>query len=146
MLRISDIMTREVFILPSEVSTEEAAWGLIAHHVSGAPVRASDGRLIGVLSKTDLADPDRNDRSDGKLSVGELMTPAIFAMHSHEPAINAVCAMVREKIHRVLVTDREGTLVGIVTPMDVLTAMANGERFDVEPHHASHRRAHRRAH
>jgi CBS-domain-containing membrane protein len=39
--------------------------------------------------------------------------------------------MAKRDIHRIVVLDQENQLAGIVTPMDVLRALARGERFEL---------------
>src|SRR5262245_59819036 len=128
MLRIRDIMTRKVFTLSEQTSLEEAAWGLTANAVSGAPVRDRNGHLVGVLSKSDLVDPDRG----ATQTVSEAMTPALLALRADDPAMDAVRLMVADGIHRVIVMDERGRLAGIVTPMDVLRALVRGAHLDAE--------------
>ena len=130
MLRIRDIMSRNVFTLSEQAPLEEAAWGLTANAVSGAPVRDRRGRLVGVLSKSDLVDPDRV--CGDAPTVGDAMTPALLALHADDPASDAIRLMVADGIHRVIVIDERGRLAGIVTPMDVLRALVRGVRFDFE--------------
>jgi CBS-domain-containing membrane protein len=128
MLRIRDIMSHKVFTLSEQTSLEEAAWGLTANAVSGAPVRDHRGHLVGVLSKSDLVDPDR---VNGEApTVADAMTPALLALRADDPAMDAVKLMVADGIHRVIVVDDSGCLVGIVTPMDVLRALVHGVRFE----------------
>jgi CBS-domain-containing membrane protein len=122
MLKIRDIMTRKVFTLSEQASLDDAAWGLTANGVSGAPVRDRRGRLVGVLSKSDLVDPDRGPDAEER-TVADAMTPALLALHADEPAMDAVRLMVADGIHRVVVIDERGRLAGIVTPMDVLRAL-----------------------
>jgi predicted transcriptional regulator len=129
MLRVSDIMTRKVVTLSDQNSLEEAAWRLTANAVSGAPVRDINGRLVGVLSKSDLIDPDRAVAGDEVPSVGDAMTPALLALREDDLAMDAVRLMVADGIHRVIVIDERGGLAGIVTPMDVLRALVQGMRL-----------------
>jgi CBS-domain-containing membrane protein len=132
MVTIRDIMTRNVFTLSEHTSLEEAAWGLTANAISGAPVRDGNGRLAGVLSKSDLIDPDRAETEGEMPTVADAMTPALLALRDDDPAMDAVRLMVVDGIHRVIVIDDHGRLAGIVTPMDVLRALAQGVRFDAE--------------
>lgn len=127
MLKIRDIMSHKVFTLRAEATAEDAAWGLVAHNVGGAPVRDRHGKLVGVLSKSDLVDPDR---AEPEASVADVMTPILMALHADDPALDAVRFMVMEGVHRVIVLDEAGQLTGIVTPMDVLRALVQGARFD----------------
>lgn len=129
MLRVRDIMTREVVSLASDAPLEMAAWRLASEAVSGAPVRDVRGNLIGVLSKSDLVDLMR-EPGDATL-VEHAMTPAVWAVHPDSPALEAVELMVQKCIHRVLVIRGPGKLEGIVTAMDVMRAMSDG-RFHTD--------------
>lgn len=55
MLRLHDIMTREVVTLSPEHSLREAMTILTSRHISGAPV-VSNNTVVGVVSLTDLAE------------------------------------------------------------------------------------------
>jgi CBS domain-containing protein len=55
MLRLQDIMTRDLVTLSPEHSLRDAMSLLTSRHVSGAPVLAN-GRVVGVISLTDLAE------------------------------------------------------------------------------------------
>jgi len=127
MLRIADIMTSEVFTLPATCRADQAAWELSLRGYSGAPVRDDGGRLVGVLSRSDLADPERNQGPLDAKEVLDLMTPAMFTLSPHAPVAQAVKLMVREAIHRVIVMDEDRQMVGIVTSSDVLHALLRGE-------------------
>ncbi len=53
MLKIQDIMTRDVLTLSPDLSIRETMEVLVARHVSGAPV-VNGGEVVGVVSMTDL--------------------------------------------------------------------------------------------
>jgi stage IV sporulation protein FB len=126
MVRIRDIMSARIVSLRASASLEDAARALVANEIGGAPVVDDDGRVLGFLARADLADPERRanalERSGPSPSVADLMLPALAVLRDSEPAIEAARMMVREHLHRVLVTDEVGRLVGIVTPTDVLRA------------------------
>jgi CBS domain-containing protein len=124
MLKISDVMTREVFTLSASTPAETAAWELSVRGFTGAPVRDARGRLVGVLSRGDLADPERNQGGIESKEVQDLMTPALFTLEPSEPLSRAARLMVREGIGRVMVMDR-GQLVGIVTSSDILSQVGS---------------------
>jgi CBS-domain-containing membrane protein len=140
MLKIADIMTPEVFTLPASCRADQAAWELRVRGFSGAPVRDDLGRLVGVLSRTDLADPERVDGALESKLVQDLMTRAIFMLRQSEPLMQAVKLMVRESIHRVIVVDDSRQMIGIVTSSDVLSALARGEMVE-DPYTDDERRA-----
>ena len=125
-LRIRDIMTTDVITLVAQTSVEDAARSLTFHHVSGVPV-LEHGRIIGVVSKSDLVDPRYRSSAAVKATVRDAMTRVVRAVRPGDTAMLAVRLMVRENIHRAVVVDDAGKLVGIVSPMDVLRALARGD-------------------
>jgi CBS domain-containing membrane protein len=130
MLMISDIMTPEVFTLPADASLEDAAWALAIRGISGAPVRDSQGRLVGTLSKAELCLPQRSGWRDGPGMVKDVMTASLLIARLDEPALAVVATMVRERCKQIVVVDRHDQVVGIVTPTDVLKALVHGDTFE----------------
>lgn len=125
MIKVSDIMTREVLRVRPETPLKEAAVEMILRGVHGAPVEDASGQVIGVLSTsnlvrgaTTLPEPE---------SVSDAMTPVLFAVIDDDPALYAAKRMVETGSHRVLVLDAAGKLVGVVSPMDLLRALVRGQ-------------------
>lgn len=58
-LTAEDLMSRELVLLPQELSLRTAARWLARDHVSGAPVVDEAGELVGVLSASDIIKRDR---------------------------------------------------------------------------------------
>jgi CBS domain-containing protein len=137
-LRVREIMTTEVSTIAASASVEEAARRLSELRISGAPVVAK-GRILGVLSKSDLVDPESRAANGDRPTVEQVMTPMVYAVRPADPVMLAVRLMAAEGIHRVVVVDQGGKLVGIVSTLDVVHALARGERVQdlvEEPVHA----------
>ncbi|WP_428262000.1 CBS domain-containing protein [Haliangium sp.] len=124
-------MTPAVISVAAEARVDHAVWSLSAKGVSGAPVCAADGAVVGVLSRSDLIDSEAHALVPGDSPVAQVMTPRIVAIHPDAPASEAVELMVAKSVHRVLVMQGEGELVGILTSMDVMKAIAAG--LDLRP-------------
>ena len=140
MIRIGDIMTRDVFVLPASASADEAVVALVVRDIGAAPVRDAEGRIVGVVSRADLTDPDRvaairgsHKESGRRLAVGDLMTPGFTAARPSDLAIDAARLLVEEAAHRLLILD-DGGLAGIVTPTDVLRALAHAPADEAALH------------
>jgi len=131
MLRIKDIMTTNVHTVEANAPAEEAAWGFTFRHIGGAPARDAQGNLVGVLSSSDLVNPEPKQWIRGEATVGDLMNPDVISLYANDPAMAAVNEMAARHIHRIVVLDEESKLAGIVTPMDVVRALAQGARFDL---------------
>jgi predicted transcriptional regulator len=122
-LRVKDVMTEAILLLRAEMAIDDA-WSLLHDGgVTGAPVLDARGRLVGVLSNTDLADPRRR-HADVATRVGDVMTRVIYAVRADDAVLTAVRLMADENIHRAIVVNDDGTLAGIVVPMDILRVLA----------------------
>jgi CBS-domain-containing membrane protein len=55
----------------------------------------------------------------------------VITLYADDPAMAAVDQMAKRAIHRIVVLDQDSKLAGIVTPMDVVRALAAGRRFDL---------------
>lgn len=131
-LLIRDVMTRQLYTVDAEASAEEAAWALTRRHIGGAPARDADGNLVGMLSKSDLADPEPAQWLRKEATVADVMNPDVVTLYANDPAMAAVSEMVRREIHRIVVLDEDSKPVGIITPMDIVRALHFGARFDVK--------------
>ncbi len=137
MLRIRDIMTSEVVTLSPDTSIREAAELLTTERVGGAPV-VRLGTLIGMLTAQDLMDfvaslatepaEVRTRTEHGILddhTVEEAMSRApLRTVTPSTPVEKAAEMLAVERMHRIPVVE-EGRLVGIVSTMDVVRAVAD---------------------
>jgi CBS-domain-containing membrane protein len=122
---VRDVMTEAVMFLHTTQSQHEAWEHLRAHEVSGAPVLGHGGKLVGIVTRADLADPRRRDPATAA-TVADAMTRVVFAVRATDPVISAIRLMLGERIHRALVLNDDGTLAGIVAPTDILRALERG--------------------
>ena len=123
-LRVRDVMTEALVLLRTETALDTAWQTLHDAGLGGAPVLDGHGRLVGVISLADFADPRRRGQS---ATVGDAMTRVVYAVRAEDPAAAAVHLMLRENIHRVIAVDDRGALVGIVVPTDVLRKVVGGD-------------------
>jgi CBS domain-containing protein len=121
---VADIMTKELVILDSRTSLDVAARILSERRIGGAPIVSPEGEPLGMVTRADLLDP-RHASTDA--SVESAMTRLLYAVRPTDPALAAIRLMAAENIHRVVVVDPQGKLVGIVTSMDVVRALAHGD-------------------
>jgi CBS-domain-containing membrane protein len=131
MLRVKDIMTKKVYTVEFDASAEEAAWGLTRRQIGAAPVRNSQGDLVGMLTSADLVDPAPQKWIKKEPTVGDLMDPEVFAVYEDDAALVAVHELASKNQHRLVVLSAENKLVGIVSAMDVVRALDTGLSFGV---------------
>jgi predicted transcriptional regulator len=118
-------MEPNVFWLSEDTPLTRAAEALAERQISGGPVCAHDGRIVGMLSKTDLT--EYYGGANELRLVRDVMTPEVIAVKPDDPIARAIELMAFEGVHRLLVLDGE-RLAGIVTSMDVLRELAGFPR------------------
>lgn len=138
MLKIKDIMTRDVVSATPDMTLRNAMELLSERHVSGAPVVAG-GKVVGIFSASDLlaflADLDDTTpsltfrRRRGRtipledVTVDEVMTRKIQSLPPDCSVDEAAVLMGDRQIHRVLVMQGD-VLLGIISTSDVAKAVA----------------------
>ncbi len=60
MLKVKDIMTKEVVTVTKETTVMELAEIFAKRHLSSLPVVDQDGVLVGIVTETDLVEQDKN--------------------------------------------------------------------------------------
>ncbi len=115
---ISSIMTRKVVCARPEMDASLLRARLLEHGVSGAPVVDDWGRVLGVASKTDLVEHEVTSERGNK-TVGDIMMPMAFTLPAEASIGQAAALMAYEGVHRVVVVDAKGCVVGLVSTLDI---------------------------
>jgi predicted transcriptional regulator len=123
-------MSSDLFTLSEDATLEEAAFHLNADMVSGAPVHNADGKIVGIISKTDIVDVEREHKTMAMTKVKDAMHTDVRTVTPDTPVSEAVQLMSDHNMHRMLVADADGTPRGMVTSMDIVHAVAKGTSFD----------------
>lgn len=132
-MKVADIMQTNLTTVRGTDTIGEAISLLAESHVSGVPVVAERGRLVGVLSNSDIlealadmADPEERERLFEVTTVQEIMTARPQTITSDAEVKDAAQRMLYLEVHRLFVEDN-GRLVGVVSTSDLVRAMA-GQR------------------
>jgi CBS domain-containing protein len=129
-VRVKDVMSSPVTTIESTATLTEAEQLLAQKRISGAPVVGAQGKVLGILSLSDLAGISSWQKDES--SVLDRATKILFGVRADDPALVAARLMVSERIHRALVVGADGAIVGIVTPMDLLRAIVDGKSLSSE--------------
>lgn len=131
-MRVADLMQIDVISVPPDATIAEAETLLAHHHISALPVIDGEGRLIGVLSNTDIITAEvvhDEARSRAHLHEGtrvhELMTPRPFTVGPESDMREAARLMHYTGVHRVFVTTEDRPL-GVISTTDIVRAVALG--------------------
>ena len=124
-------MTTEVTTVTPETSVTDFARTCAEDHISGAPVCTVDGRLVGIVSKSDLlesmlethphygASGDSTVWEDTEPQISDIMQTEVLTVSPDAPAAEIAARMAAERYHRVVVMAGD-ELVGIITSIDLL--------------------------
>ncbi len=125
MLKVAEVMSESVLTLSPTSTLGEATVTLATLGVSGAPVIEAD-RLVGVFSKSDIID----DLSDGEINlndlVGRTMSKRVVTVAPDDDVRVAIRRFAEDGVHRVVVVSDSGSVVGILTALDIVRALHAG--------------------
>jgi CBS domain-containing protein len=149
----ADLMSPNPVSVHEKATVREAVTFLADRGFSAAPVIDKSGRPVGVLSRLDIVVHDRETvayahpspeyygreelitRAGEPLQSGfqvecvdptcvrDIMTPVVFSVTPDTPAREVIEQFRSLKVHRLFVVDHEGTLVGVISALDVVRAL-----------------------
>lgn len=145
-LTVRDIMSRDVKTVSPETLLRDVALLLATHHISGAPVVDAAGRVVGVISESDLINEHKRRGAipaqavfgvypvhEGLLQhayeggmacpVRSVMSHRVTTALPDTPLTELADLMVADDINRVPIVEEDGRLVGIVARADILRTL-----------------------
>jgi CBS domain-containing protein len=147
---VANWMNRELITVMPSTPISEAVKLLVDRHIGGLPVIDDAGKLVGVISESDLMwreqgveqppymlflggiiyfqNPLTYDRDLHKAlgqTVGEVMTPHAISITADTTLPEAAKIMHDKKLHRLPVVDEHQHPIGIITEGDIVRAIAN---------------------
>ena len=139
-MRVDEVMTRDVLTVSPSTSLKAVAPLFAARRISGLPV-VEEGRLVGVLSESDIVAKETSGYENGAVpaaeerhlrreraaeTVAEAMTTEVVTIEPWESVWAAADRMIVNDVRRLPVVTR-GRLVGIVTRTDLIRAFARSD-------------------
>jgi CBS domain-containing protein len=147
MLTAKDIMTTEVYSVSESTDLKDLAHQFVERNVNSLPVVDSAGKLVGMVSQTDLIEQDKPLHIPTVISLFDwviyLESPKMFGdevrkvtarkvseICSREPvtcspetSVDEIASlMVEHKAHLIPVVD-QGELIGVVARLDMIRSM-----------------------
>jgi CBS domain-containing protein len=119
-MRIMDVMAREVATVSPDSTLKEVATILERNGISGAPVVDGSGRVLGVVSETDLVAASGQAGRTAR-TASEVMTAPAITIDLGRRVYEAARLMTERGVNRLPVLN-DGTLVGIVSRADLVRA------------------------
>ena len=147
MLKIKEIMTTDLVTVRRETTVSELARLFAEKHISGIPVVDDGGRLIGMVTETDLVEQDKSlhiptvisifdwviclesekkfEKELRKMTgqtVGDILNTDVATVSPEDPVSRAADIMSSRKVSTIPVLE-EGRLAGVVARIDLIRAM-----------------------
>ncbi len=145
---VEDLMIRDVATIDADADVHELEQRLLRDGIHGMPVVDKEGTLVGVVSQTDLiawhyfsgVDGSTYYRSDGSMpakeeygdlrltdirsaTVAEVMSPVVYCICPDQPIALAAARLIARQIHRLIVVDLAGRVLGTISAIDLLRAL-----------------------
>jgi acetoin utilization protein AcuB len=127
-------MTRDVVVVPPELSLASAGRIMKERHIRHLPV-VKEGRLVGILSDRDLLEYEGALMGGLGTKVGTAMTTAPITCLISTTVSRVAQMMLEHKIDSVPVVDPSGLLVGLVTSSDLLHLLVESADVQALPFH-----------
>jgi len=118
-MRVQEIMCDNPFFIAPTVSLKEAAKKMKEKDIGFLPIGEND-RLIGVITDRDIVVRGfAKDNNVSDLSVRDVMTPKVLYCFEDDNVEDAADKMRSEKVHRMIVLNRNKRIRGILTTGDI---------------------------
>ena len=145
-MKVRDVMTTQVRTVDPDATLKEVALLIAEHGISGLPVVAADGTLLGIVSKTDILMKESAERGErggllGLLRGGndpllalkvdartarDAMTAPAISIDPDRAVAVAAGMMLDARVNRLPVVS-DGALVGIVSRSDLVRAFTRSD-------------------
>jgi CBS domain-containing protein len=130
-MKVSELMVTELAVVNEDISIREAVIQLADARVHAMPVVDRRGRLLGVLSSSDIVQTTAERRTAGDtdemfddMVVGDIMTTPPKTIGPDEDVRAAAQEMLRLDVHRLFVVQQKD-LLGVVAQSDIVRAVAD---------------------
>ena len=124
-LTAADLMSSPVISVEANVPLAEAARDLIEKQISRLLV-TENGKPVGVISLSDFVASLAREEEPKRETVGDVMSDAILVCRGKTPIYSAARAMTTSGYRSVLVVDKGGKPLGVVSGIDLLPFVKDG--------------------
>jgi len=145
--RVKHVMSKDVVYVDLADTVHEAINLMVENRVAALPVLDGRGHCVGMFSTSDLLEIAREVNEDlllldeisslsggwlveklkqglGESRIEELMTSGVETIDSEATVSHAARELMRHHVHRLPVVDKSGRLLGIISTMDIVAALA----------------------
>ena len=131
-MRVTELMVTDVQTVAPDAVVQDAATVLADSHISALPVVDGIGRMVGVISRTDILASEEEAEGEGTRQalmqeslVRDLMTSPALTIGPEADIKEAAQQMLYTGVHRLFVT-ADNRVVGVISTTDIVRAVATG--------------------
>lgn len=129
---VADLMERSVVSVAPELPIAALMALFVEYEISGAPVVDAEGRPIGMVTKSDVVRACNDDcGATSRARVHDIMMPLSFSLTESATVARAAALMAFEGVHRIVIIGMTGSVVGILSSLDVLRWVAKQSGYVV---------------
>jgi len=118
-------MSPVVCTIPRATLVCEVEGILVAKRISGAPLVDNAGKVVGIISKSDIVRFDFTGGNPAEAAAWEIASPSVITVPPSCTLTAAAQLMLEKHIHRLLVS-HDGEIVGLVSALDFVRLVAQG--------------------
>ncbi|ESQ21878.1 MAG: CBS-domain-containing membrane protein [uncultured Acidilobus sp. CIS] len=120
-IKASEAMSKDLVTISPSRSIKAAAHLMIKHKIGGLPVVGKEDKLVGIITRTDLVRA-YGDKYAGELKVSEVMRSEFPKAKPTHSIFYVIKLMEADPAKKVVITDDEGRLLGVIAEKDVALA------------------------
>ncbi|MGD9494746.1 MAG: site-2 protease family protein [Armatimonadota bacterium] len=118
---VHDLMSSPVATIPADATLDEAAHNYFMAARFTAFAVEDEGRIVGMVRMEHLQNVPREQWQQTSVSeVMQALDPSVMAIKSDAQAVEALIQMAQNDLGRLLVTDRAGNVIGIISHSDIV--------------------------
>ncbi|GAB4340944.1 MAG: hypothetical protein Kow0089_14940 [Desulfobulbaceae bacterium] len=133
-IKVSRYMSSQVVSIPRDMGIREAFFLMKEHSIRHLPIVDENKQLIGIISDRELRRPNWVDEAhdishvyilDNSMHVSDVMITDVHVLHTYDTLSKAVNLLLDKGIGAAPVLDKTETLVGMLSAIDLLRALAD---------------------
>ena len=131
-IKVSNYMSPRVLSIPPTMGIREAFFKMKENAIRHLPIVDENNTLIGIISDRELRRPNWVDEAqdishvyylDNSMLVSDVMITNVHVVHTYDTLNKAVSILLDNHIGAAPVLDKTGTLVGMLSSIDLLRAL-----------------------
>ena len=129
-MNVADIIRKrvQIYAISEEMTAHEAARYFRERQVRAAGVLDGAGKLVGVLSQSDISDKVAAENKSAEIRVAEIMTRELVTVSPELALDECLRRMEKHGIFHLLVVDAEGSYRGMISVTDLLEIIASDQK------------------